>query len=203
MTKRDNHYEAAFEAFLRTHGVPYVAVDETRRALLAEDSLKSLDFIVSPPGGERWLVDVKGRRFPSGDGKHYWKNWSTQDDLRSLGQWQQLFGEGFRSLFVFAFDVVGPRAPLPPEQLFAFREHVYGFVGVAWDDYLAQARMISPKWETLAMSSRAFRGAARPVLELFLGSAASSGASHPPATASLASPAPLAFAPVAQASASR
>jgi glutamyl-tRNA synthetase len=32
-----------------------------------------------------WLVDVKGRRFPSGDEqKQYWKNWSTRDDLRSL-----------------------------------------------------------------------------------------------------------------------
>jgi len=37
------------------------------------------------PVGGRKLVDVKGRRFPSGDEHHhYWKNWSTRDDLRSL-----------------------------------------------------------------------------------------------------------------------
>ena len=67
MAKRDNHYEAAFEAYLRDRRLPYVAVDEGRRALAADGSLKSLDFIVSPPGARSWLVDVKGRRFPSGD----------------------------------------------------------------------------------------------------------------------------------------
>ena len=66
MAKRDNHYEAAFEEFLRRRQIPYVAVDETKRALLGDASLKSLDFIVSTPLGNSWLVDVKGRRFPAG-----------------------------------------------------------------------------------------------------------------------------------------
>ena len=34
MANRDNHYEAAFEAYLRSRGVPYIAVDEARRSLL-------------------------------------------------------------------------------------------------------------------------------------------------------------------------
>ena len=55
MADRDNHYEAAFEAFLRTQQVPYVAVDEAKRCLVAEGSLKSLDFIVSPHQGPAWL----------------------------------------------------------------------------------------------------------------------------------------------------
>ena len=71
MTRRTNHYEAAFEAWLRGHQVPCVAIDETRRSLLgralvesagenrdsenagpenAPRSLKSVDFIVSPRG---------------------------------------------------------------------------------------------------------------------------------------------------------
>lgn len=78
MANRDNHYEAAFEAFLRRRGVPYVAVDEAKRSLMSNGaSIKSLDFIVSAPGQKTWLVDVKGRRFPSGDvQKQYWKNLS-------------------------------------------------------------------------------------------------------------------------------
>ena len=45
------------------------------------------------PARPSWLVDVKGRRFPSGDEHHqYWKNWSTRDDLRSLAAWQTHFG---------------------------------------------------------------------------------------------------------------
>ena len=30
MAKRDNHYEAAFEEFLRAREIPYVAVDESK-----------------------------------------------------------------------------------------------------------------------------------------------------------------------------
>jgi len=76
MANRDNHYEAAFEEYLRAKRLPYVAVDEARRSILADGrSIKSLDFIVSSPSETTWLVDVKGRRFPSGDGqKQYWKN---------------------------------------------------------------------------------------------------------------------------------
>jgi hypothetical protein len=75
VANRDNHYEAAFEEYLRGRGVPYVAVDEAKRSVLSDGgSIKSLDFIVSTPGPITWLVDVKGRRFPSGDiQKQYWK----------------------------------------------------------------------------------------------------------------------------------
>jgi len=74
MAKRDNHYEAVFEEYLRHRQIPYVAVDEKKRALLGDASLKSLDFIVSTPLGTSWLVNVKGRRFPTGGQKQYWKN---------------------------------------------------------------------------------------------------------------------------------
>ena len=137
VANRDNHYEAAFEEYLRGRGVPYVAVDEAKRSVLSDGgSIKSLDFIVSTPGPVTWLVDVKGRRFPSGDiQKQYWKNWSTRDDLRSLAQWERLFGENFCGLFVFAYNVLGHRAPLPAEQLFEFRGQLYGFVAVRLSDY--------------------------------------------------------------------
>ena len=168
MANRDNHYEAAFEEFLRSRGVPYVAVDEARRSVLSNGaSIKSLDFIVAVPGGATWLVDVKGRRFPSGeDQKHYWKNWSTRDDLCSLAQWEQLFGAGFRGLFVFAYEVLGDRAPLAAEQLFSHRDSLYGFVAVPLEAYAAEARTISPRWDTVAMPTAAFREQARPLTEL-------------------------------------
>jgi len=148
--------------------VPYVAVDEARRSLLSNGaSIKSLDFIVSAPLQIAWLVDVKGRRFPSGDGqKQYWKNWSTADDLRSLARWEQLFGANFHGLFVFAYDVLGDRAPLPAEELFGHRGKLYGFVAVPLSAYLGHARMISPRWDTLAMPTAKFRHFARPLSDL-------------------------------------
>ena len=168
MANRDNHYEAAFEEFLRARQVPYVAVDETRRSLLGEGSLKSLDFIVSAEGQPtRWLVDVKGRRFPSGEQKQYWKNWSTRDDLDSLFCWERLFGEQFAGLFVFAYNVIGDRAPLPAEHLFACRGALYGFVGIRLREYASHARPISPAWDTVAMPTERFRDLAEPIESFF------------------------------------
>jgi hypothetical protein len=171
MANRDNHYEAAFEEYLRGRGVAYVAVDEAKRSVLSDgQSIKSLDFIVSAPFQTTWLVDVKGRRFPSGDEqKQYWKNWSTRDDLRSLAQWESLFGGGFCGLFVFAYNIVGDRAPLTPEQLFEHRGGLYGFVGVRLTDYAAHCHPISPSWDTVAMPTQEFRQFARPIDEFLAG----------------------------------
>ena len=172
MVKRDNHYEAAFEAYLRSIKIPYVAVDELRRSLTADgQSIKNLDFIVASPQGLSWLIDVKGRRFPSGDDQpHFWKNWSTTDDLKSLARWESLFGTSFVGLFVFAYNIVGDRAPLAERHLFEYREALYGFVAVPLSAYASAARPISPAWETVAVPTAQFRRLARPVDDFLLGS---------------------------------
>jgi hypothetical protein len=167
MANRDNHYEAAFEAYLRRERLPYIAVDEARRSLVPDGSLKSLDFIVSPPGEMSWLVDVKGRRFPSGDAhQQYWKNWSTRDDLRSLAAWERHFGSGFCPLLVFAYHLVGSRSPLPREQLFEFRGSHYGFVAIRLADFVPHARPLSDSWDTVAMPVGQFRQSARSLGDL-------------------------------------
>jgi hypothetical protein len=171
VANRDNHYEAAFEEYLRQRGIPYVAVDEAKRSVLADgQSIKSLDFIVATPHPMTWLVDVKGRRFPSGDdeSKQYWRNWSTRDDLTSLAQWEQLFGPSFRGLLVFAYNIVGDRAPLPLEELFEFRGGLYGFVAVRLADYAPRAHEISTAWDTVAMHTAEFRQLARPFSEFLV-----------------------------------
>lgn len=171
MAKRDNHYEAAFEAWLRWLHVPYVAVDESHRATVlapssgGERSLKSLDFIVSPQAGqESWLVDVKGRQFPTA-GCQYWRNWSTADELTSLAGWESLFGPRFTGLLVFAYNVVGDRAPLPAEELFVYRDSLYGFVGIRLEHYTSFARPLSQRWGTVSIPVPRFRSLARPVRE--------------------------------------
>ncbi len=163
MANRDNHYEAAFEEYLRSRRVPYVAVDEARRSsgrvlVAQEPRLHRLR-----PSGHTWLVDVKGRRFPSGEQKQYWKNWSTRDDLVSLACWEKLFGDRFRGLFVFAYDVLGDRSPLPAEQLFVHQGSLYGFVAIRLAQYVVHARQISPKWDTVAMPVERFRELAEPI----------------------------------------
>ena len=177
MAKRDNHYEAAFEAYLRWLAVPYIAVDETHRSLagtaaggtagvVRPPSLKSVDFVVSPRNSSgSWLVDVKGRRFPTGSS--YFKNWSTADELLSLAAWEELFGAQAKGLLVFAYNVVGDRAPLAAEELFVFRGSLYGFVGIELAHYTCWSKQLSPRWGTVTVPVARFRALARPARELF------------------------------------
>ncbi len=174
MVHRHNHYEAAFEAYLRCRRIPYVAVDEARRSLIGEETLKSLDFIVSPQRAvlenavARWLVDVKGRRFSSGPRRKLWNNWSTNDDLKSLARWEELFGPPFHAALVFAYNVEGDLAPLPPEQMFEHRGGLYGFVAISLDLYAAWATRLSKRWDTVSMPTERFRELAQPA-DVFFG----------------------------------
>ncbi len=172
MADRGNHYEAALESWLRRQRVPYVAVDEARRACWSGGTLKSLDFIVSPEQGRGYLVDVKGRRFPGGEGR-YWKCWSFEDDVESLGQWQRLFGPGFESLLVFAYWVTGSRSPVPPDRLFRHAGRRYAFLAVPLEEYRRQMRRISPRWQTVELPARVFRRVACELGRLLGGSTGS------------------------------
>ena len=158
MAQRHNHYDAAFEAYLREMRTPHIVVDEQRRALMANSSLKSMDFIVYAPN-LNLLVDVKGRKFPSGaeTGGHKWENWVTEDDLESLLRWQSVFGDDFRAVLVFAYDVVHPRWLSELDDPFAFRGRMYSFYGVWVDEYIQEMRGRSASWETVSLPSRAFR----------------------------------------------
>ncbi len=164
MAIRGNHYDRAFEEFLRVRGTPHVVVDEAKRALLADESLKSMDFIVHAPRGNL-LVDVKGRRFPSGEQGHTWENWTTDDDLESLDRWESIFGGDFRAVLVFAYDLVDERHATRFERLFDFRDHRYAFFGVEAAEYAAVARRRSSQWGTVAAGRAEFRRLRRPIEE--------------------------------------
>lgn len=126
MAQRRFHYEQAFEQYLRANGLPYVAVDEARKALDAGGGphgldaattpfgtavpLKSFDFIVYTQQ-RNLLVDIKGRhvRGRLRPGRRL-ENWVTREDVASIMRWEALFGDGFEAVFVFAyaFDMQPP-----------------------------------------------------------------------------------------------
>src|SRR5260221_13909099 len=112
---RSNHYELAFEAYLRERRLCYIAVDEARRSLLDDGTVKSLDFIVYGPRDVRLLVDVKGRRFPGQSGgqvRWTWECWASAEDVAGLQRWMQRFGPGYLGLLVFVYQI-GPEVELP------------------------------------------------------------------------------------------
>jgi len=163
MAHRNIHYEAAFEDYLRAKGWPYVAVDETKKAIFAGASVKSFDFLVYSQSGPNLLVDVKGRKFPDGvtgrrrGASRAWENWITRQDADGLAEWEKVFGRDFAAVLVFAYWLQGPPSRAPFEDVHLFRRNHYAFVGVPLADYLAAAHPRSTRWETLAVPSAAFQ----------------------------------------------
>jgi hypothetical protein len=163
---RSNHYEAAFEAYLQWHRLCYVAVDETRRAMLGDLRVKSLDFIVHGEGRARLLVDVKGRRFPAGPDhrqRRVWECWSTREDVSGLERWTELFGPGYRGLLVFAYHLL-PCVIVSAEtaDLWSWRGRRYLLRAVPAEEYRRHMRRRSPKWGTVSLPGAVFRELAQP-----------------------------------------
>lgn len=166
MANRRNHYEAAFEAYIRTLRVPCVAVDESKRALFGETGVKNPDFLLYPRYGTNLVVEVKGKQGKTPEGRRRWENWVTIDDLDGLTRWQAMFGPGFRAILAFVYAETAPEFALPPgEGAFAFRNRRYRFWAVELDEYLAHLRSRGPAWKAVAMARAAFRRRVRPLSE--------------------------------------
>jgi hypothetical protein len=166
MADRSNHYEAAFEGFIRSLRVPCVAVDEAKRAVSEDGGLKNPDFLVYPRNGLNLVVEVKGKRGKTVMGRRAWENWVTTDDLDGLARWQSMFGPGFRALLAFVYAEPPPMFPLPPgDGSFSFRNRLYRFWGVELDDYVRHLRSRGPAWKAVAMARAEFRKRVRPLVE--------------------------------------
>ena len=166
MANRSNHYEAAFEGYIRSLRVPCVAVDEAKRALVEEGGLKNPDFLLYPRSGFNLVVEVKGKRSKNAKGRRDWENWVTTDDLDGLARWQSMFGPGFRAILAFAYAEPLPPFPLPKDDgAFEFRLRAYRFWAVGLDDYVSHLRSRGPAWKAVAMARAAFRRRVRPLRE--------------------------------------
>ena len=182
---RQNHYESAFEAFLRGVRMPYVAVDESKKALFAGSKLKSFDFVVYSKNGPNLLVDVKGRKArDGGGGAAPLQVWATRRDVDDLMEWERIFGDGFRAIFAFAFEIDPVLTPPPgyfahrrggglaaddpgddrlPGDVHGGAERHYLMLGVSLLDFRRTMTRRSVKWDTVAMPAADFRELARPI----------------------------------------
>jgi hypothetical protein len=179
--QRRHHYEQAFEEYLRSRRIPYVAVDEARKALLPdrvrghaagpndatvpEDvpaALKSFDFVLYTPGGNL-LAEVKGRkviaRSQSRTGRRSpgrLECWATQDDVDALTTWEGLFGVGFCAVLVFVYWCdEQPAMPLF-EELFEFKGRWYAIRTITVRDYRSVMRPRSARWRTVHVGQSDF-----------------------------------------------
>lgn len=164
--KRDNHYEAAFEAFLRSRRVPFIAIDEAKRSLMGSEKIKSLDFIIVGPDDAKLVVDVKGRRYPGGTAekpRKVWQNWATHEDLDGLDHWARLLGSGFRGVIAFAYHIAPPFVlPENATDAFKFHDTTYLMRAITVTDYRQHMTVRSPRWGTVSLPVAAFRKLVQP-----------------------------------------
>jgi hypothetical protein len=161
------HYEAAFEDFLRRKGLPYIAVDEAKKALFAGAKLKSFDFVVYRPEGLNLLVDVKGRKLipAKRGGTSAFQNWATREDIDDLRQWQEIFGAGFQAVFLFMYYWPDRPESSPLKDMMLFQEKWYGTLAISVSDYREFMKPRSEAWGTVHLPAKEFRRLAKPFEE--------------------------------------
>jgi len=157
------HYEAAFEDYLRRKGLPYIAVDEAKKALFAGAKLKSFDFVVYRPNGKNLLVDVKGRKLSVT--RSSLQNWTTREDIDDLRQWQDVFGNDFCAMFLFMFHWPGTPETAPLKDLIFYQEKCYSMLAISVTDYREFMRQRSQAWGTVHLPTKEFRRLAKPFEE--------------------------------------
>lgn len=161
MVDRSNHYEKAFESHLRRLRIPFVGVDESRRAFVGLDTVKSLDFVVTFPHGKTLLIDVKGRKLATEQSRSL-ENWVTQDDVASLAHWKSAFGVEAQALFVFVYQLAAEDQKAQFADHFSHADRNYGCLAVGLEDYSENMRARSAKWKTVHLLQRDFRRLAKP-----------------------------------------
>ena len=199
MAQRRHHYEQAFEAYVRQERIPYVAVNEARKALLpastprrsgptehGEDdaTLKSFDFVVYGRG-LNLLAEIKGRRLAPRSSRQSGRpvstrrleSWVNAEDVRSMLHWQALFGPEFRAVFVFLYWCDELPADGLFEEIVECRGRWYALRAVAVDDYARAMRVRSPRWGTVHIDSATFHRISHPFRGTL--SAASGSLGHP------------------------
>ena len=165
-----NHYERAFENWLTDNCIENVAVDEHKRATFGHTDIKSFDFLLYPPGGQIIIAEVKGRTFRGTSLANLagLECWVTAGDVDGLTKWQQIFGEGHRAVFVFAYRIENIDVDFNGRDVFDFDSNRYLFFCVKLDDYRRYMKRRSPKWQTVTLPADKFRRCAVQLSEFLL-----------------------------------
>lgn len=168
MGRRQIHYEQAFKSLLNERNVPFVAVDEARRAILPGEqaplqttlagetkTLKAFDYVLY--GTPNLLVELKGRRLPARSARL--ENWVTDDDVDSLRRWCSMFGRGYVGCFVFVYECPHepPTTPSPLfEDVWIHKDHYYALRAIDVEAYAANMKVRSARWRTVCLAKDKF-----------------------------------------------
>lgn len=182
MSQRRHHYERAFEEYLRSRRIPYVSVDEARKALLPDagafrvsagehkGALKSFDFVVYGEGSNL-LLDVKGRRVVARRSRNpeapvsarsRLESWVTEDDVESLAHWERLFGTSFQAAFLFVYWCEDQPPDALFQEIFEYRGRWYALRAVTLSEYRRVMKPRSLRWRTVDVPTALFEEVSQP-----------------------------------------
>jgi hypothetical protein len=154
-----NHYERAFKNWLIDNSVPYIVVDEHKRAAFSRRKVKSFDFLVYSRSEQILIAEVKGRKFTGNSFAKMtgFECWVTTDDVNGLASWQQVFGPSHHAIFVFAYRIEKVDVDFDGRKVFDFDANRYVFFIVSLENYKRFMKPRSPKWRTLTLPADKFR----------------------------------------------
>ena len=164
-----NHYERAFENWLKDHRIEYVAEYQHERATIGDVDIKSFDFLLYPRS-RPVIVEVKGRKFRGTSLAKMagFECWVTAEDVDGLLKWQQVLGAGHRAVFVFAYKMENIDVDYDGRDVFDYDANRYLFLCVTLEDYRRFMKRRSPKWRTVTLPADTFRQCAKQLREFLL-----------------------------------
>ena len=163
-----NHYEKAFEDWLKDNRIQYLAVDQQKRTAFSKSKIKSFDFLFYTSDKRAYIAEIKGRKFTSKTFTAFGSlpNWVTIDDIQGLENWVKIFGEKYRGLFVFVYNLKNIDVDTDGREIFEFGHGRYVFVAVELSDYCKGQTLRSKKWKTVHLPAEYYKSCAISMDEL-------------------------------------
>lgn len=126
------------------------AVEEGWEDASAGESATGLGQGTAEPDG--WRLNRRGRL----------ESWVTQEDVDSLRVWQDLFGVGFESAFVFVYwcDEQPPDGLF--QEVFDFQGRWYALRAIGLREYVSAMKARSARWRTVDLPGEAFERLSQP-----------------------------------------
>jgi hypothetical protein len=154
-----DHYEKAFESWLKDNGIQYLAVDQQKRAAFSKSKIKSFDFLFYAPDSNAYIAEIKGRKFTSKTFTAFGSlpNWVTIDDVKGLESWTEIFGKNYQGLFIFVYNLENIDVDADGREIFEYRDKRYVFMAVMLDDYKNGVTIRSKKWATVHLSAEYYK----------------------------------------------
>ncbi len=168
-TTGSNHYELAFENWLKDNHIRFTRIDETKRARLGKATFKSFDYFVYAGTHNIIIADVKGRKFKgtSFEKLTSLQCWVTETDITDIEFWQEIFGDDHHAVFVFAYDIENVDVDFDGRDVYDYDGKKYLFFCAELDKYKKNLKVRSPKWKTVTLSADNFRACAVEMKDFF------------------------------------